>query len=316
MKKIKNLKQPILITGATGFIGANLVRHFVSKKIKVNIILRKNSNKWRIKDIIDKTNSFNVDLKDEKKLQQIIKVIKPKTIFHLAAHGAYSYQNDFKSIKDTILDGTINLINACKKYNFNIFINTGSSSEYGFKKKKMSEKNILVPNSYYSVFKSSSTLYCQFESLKSDLPIITIRPFHVYGPYEEPTRLIPTLIRELIQNKKSKLVSPKISRDLIYIDDVINFYIMIAKKNNLRGEIFNLGFGKKVTIKEIYNYIKKITNSKVSSKWNSLSNRSWDQTHWYSDMSHTKKKLDWSPKVNYKIGLYKTLTWYKYFYNE
>ncbi|MDC0481398.1 NAD(P)-dependent oxidoreductase [Candidatus Pelagibacter sp.] len=316
MKKIKNLKQPILITGATGFIGANLVRHFVSKKIKVNIILRKNSNKWRIKDIIDKTNSFNVDLKDEKKLQQIIKIIKPKTIFHLAAHGAYSYQNDFKSIKDTILDGTINLINACKKYNFNIFINTGSSSEYGFKKKKMSEKNILVPNSYYSVFKSSSTLYCQFESLKSDLPIITIRPFHVYGPYEEPTRLIPTLIRELIQNKKSKLVSPKISRDLIYIDDVINFYIMIAKKNNLRGEIFNLGFGKKVTIKEIYNYIKKITNSKVSSKWNSLSNRSWDQTHWYSDMSHTKKKLDWSPKVNYKIGLYKTLTWYKYFYNE
>ena len=222
MKKIKNLKQPILITGATGFIGANLVRHFVSKKIKVNIILRKNSNKWRIKDIIDKTNSFNVDLKDEKKLQQIIKIIKPKTIFHLAAHGAYSYQNDFKSIKDTILDGTINLINACKKYNFNIFINTGSSSEYGFKKKKMSEKNILVPNSYYSVFKSSSTLYCQFESLKSDLPIITIRPFHVYGPYEEPTRLIPTLIRELIQNKKSKLVSPKISRDLIYIDDVIN----------------------------------------------------------------------------------------------
>ncbi len=136
MKNIKSLKQPILITGATGFIGANLVRYFVSKNIKVNIILRKSSNKWRIKDIIDKTNFFNVDLKDEKKLQQIIKIIKPKTIFHLAAHGAYSYQSDLKSIKDTILDGTINLLNACKKYNFNIFINTGSSSEYGFKKKK------------------------------------------------------------------------------------------------------------------------------------------------------------------------------------
>ena len=315
MKKSYSLKQPILITGASGFIGANLVRYFVSKNIKVNIILRKNSNKWRIKDIINKTNFFYADLKEKKKLQQIIDIIKPKTIFHLAAHGAYSYQSDFKNIKTTILDGTINLLNECKKHNFNIFINTGSSSEYGFKKKKMSETNVLVPNSYYSTFKSATTLYCQFESFKSNMPIITVRPFHVYGPYEEPTRLIPTLMRELIQNKKSKLVSPNISRDLIYIDDVINFYIMIAKKYNLRGEIFNLGFGKKTTIKKIYDYIKEITNSKVSSKWNSLKNRSWDQTQWYSDMSHVKKKLGWTPKIGYKKGLYKTLTWYKNFYN-
>ena len=316
MKKSYSLKKPILITGATGFVGANLVRYFVSKNIKINIILRKDSKKWRIKDIINKTDFFYADLKDEKKLQKIINVIKPKTIFHLAAHGAYSYQSDFKTIKTTILDGTMNLLNACKKHNFNIFINTGSSSEYGFKKEKMSETNVLVPNSYYSAFKSAATLYCQFESLKSNLPIITVRPFHVYGPYEEPTRLIPTLMRDLIQNNKSKLVSPHISRDLIHIDDVIDFYIMIAKKYNLRGEIFNLGFGKKTTIKQIYDYLKGITNSKISSNWNSLKNRSWDQTQWYSDMSHTKKKLGWSPKIGYKKGLYKTLTWYKNFYNK
>ena len=66
MKKNNNLKQPILITGATGFIGANLVRYFVSKNIKVNIILKKNSNIWRIKNIINKTNFYYVDLNDEK----------------------------------------------------------------------------------------------------------------------------------------------------------------------------------------------------------------------------------------------------------
>tara|TARA_B100000787_G_C16196569_1_gene301325 strand:- start:1950 stop:2900 length:951 start_codon:yes stop_codon:yes gene_type:complete len=315
MKKKNNLLQPILITGATGFIGANLVRYFVSKNIKVNIILKKNSNIWRIKDIIKKTNFFFVDLGNEKKLNQKIKLIKPKTIFHLAAHGAYSYQTDLNSIKGSILDATINLVNACKKYNFKIFINTGSSSEYGFKKQKMKENDVLVPNSYYSAFKSAATLFCQFESLKSNLPIITVRPFHVYGPYEESTRLIPTLMRELIQNTPSKLVSPQISRDLIHIDDVINFYIMIAKKYELRGEIFNLGCGKKTTIKEIYVYLKRITFSKIPSKWNSLKNRSWDQTHWYSDMSHVKKKLGWAPTIDYKKGLYKTLTWYKKFYN-
>ena len=78
-----------------------------------------------------------------------------------------------------------------------------------------------------------------------------------------------------------------------------------------------LGYGDREITTEGEKYlIKKITNSRVSSRWNSLTKRSWDQTQWYSDMSYVKKKLGWSPKINYKIGLYKTLTWYKYFYNK
>ena len=316
MKIYKKLKQPILITGASGFVASNLVRYFVSKKIKINILLNQKTNIWRIKDIIHKTNFFYSDLGNEKDIRRIIKKIKPKTIFHFAAHGAYSNQTDSKLIKKTILNGTFNLINECKKYGFNNFINTGSSSEYGFKKKRMSENDVLVPNSYYSVFKSSATLLCQYESIANNLSITTIRPFHVYGPYEEPTRLIPTLIHQLINNKRSKLVSPKISRDLIFIDDVINFYLLVGTKAKLRGEIFNLGFGKKTTIKDIYDHLKKITHSKVNNKWNSMKNRSWDQTVWYSNMTNVKNKLNWKPKTNFKKGLYKTLIWYKNFYNE
>ena len=316
MKILKNIKQPILITGATGFVGSNLLRFFVSKNIKVNILIRKSSNLWRINDILHKTNFYYVDLSDKFKLSKKIKDIKPKTIFHLAAHGAYSSQNNMDTIKSTVLDGTINLLNECSKYRFNSFINSGSSSEYGFKDKKMKESDLLVPNSYYSLFKSSATMFCQYVSLKKNLPITTIRPFHVYGPYEEPTRFIPTLFKKLIENKKIKLVSSDISRDLIHIDDVINFYILIAKNNKLRGEIFNLGYGKKITIKNIYDYSKKITKSKLNNKWNTMNNRMWDQPIWYSDMSYVKKKLKWYPKINYKKGLYKTLIWYKKFYTK
>ena len=308
---MKPLKKPILITGASGFIGSNLTRYFVKKGIRVNIIIKKSSNVWRLKDIFENLNVHYADIGDKKKIQTIIKKIKPKTIFHLAAHGAYSSQSDMDRIKSTILDGTINLLNECSKYRFNAFINTGSSSEYGFKDKKMKENDLLVPNSYYSLFKSSATMFCQYMSLKKNLPITTIRPFHVYGPYEEPTRLIPTLLKRLIENKKIKLVSPDISRDLIYIDDVINFYVLIAKKNKLRGEIFNLGYGKKITIKQIYDYLKKITNYKISNKWGTMKNRNWDQKVWFSDMSHVKNKLGWSPKNNYKDGLYKTILWYE-----
>lgn len=310
------MKYPILITGAAGFVGSNLVRYFVSQGVKIHIIIKKNSNLWRLKGVMNKIHVHYSDLNNKTNIKRIIKKIKPKTIFHLATNGAYSDQNNLIKIKESIFDSTFNLINECKKYKFNIFVNTGSSSEYGFKKKKMKESDVLVPNSYYSAFKSSVSLYCQFESINSNIQIITVRPFHVYGPFERPTRLIPVLIKKMLSNKKISLVSPKISRDLIHIDDLIRFYIKIANKKNLIGEIFNLGSGKKYTIKDIYNSLKKLTGYKKKNLWNSMKNRSWDQTIWYSDMSYVRRKIKWKPKINLKNGLLKTVEWHKKYYNE
>ena len=310
------MKNPILITGAAGFIGANLERYFVLKGVKIHVIIKKTTNTWRLSDILNKINIHYADINDKKKIREIIRLVKPKTIFHLATHGAYSDQNDLDKIKNSILDSTYNLVNECKKYKFNIFINTGSSSEYGFKKQKMSESDILVPNSYYSAFKSSATLYSQFESIKSKIQIVTIRPFHIYGPYERPNRLIPVLIKNMLANKKLKLVSPKISRDLIHVDDLIKFYIHISNQKKLIGEIFNLGSGKKYTIKEIYETLKKITGYKKKNLWNSMKNRSWDQTIWYSDMSYVRRKIKWKSEINLKNGLFKTVQWHKKYYNE
>ena len=314
MNKIKNLTQPILVTGAAGFIGANLVRFLVSKGLKVNIIIRKNSNIWRIKDIIRKTNVFYADLRDRKKLRKIVKKIKPKSIFHFATYGAYSSQNDLKLIKSTILNGTINLLNECKKYKFNIFINSGSSSEYGFKKNKMSENSLLEPNSYYAVFKSATTLFCQYEAITNKLPIVTVRFFHVYGQFEEPSRLIPTLIKNLLNNKSSKLVSSNIARDLIFIDDVINLYLLIASKPRIKGDIFNIGSGKQRDIAEIYSKLCNITNVKIKPVWNTMKNRFWDQTNWTADMKFVKKIFRWKPKNNLIMGLTKTVDWYHSYY--
>ena len=256
------------------------------------------------------------DLNNKTNIKRIIKKIKPKTIFHLATNGAYSDQNNLIKIKESIFDSTFNLINECKKYKFNIFVNTGSSSEYGFKKKKMKESDVLVPNSYYSAFKSSVSLYCQFESINSNIQIITVRPFHVYGPFERPTRLIPVLIKKMLSNKKISLVSPKISRDLIYIDDLIRFYVTIANKKNLIGEILNLGSGKRYTIKDIYNSLKKLTGYKKKNLWNTMKNRTWDQSIWYADMSYVRRKIKWKPEISLKNGLLKTVEWHKKYYNE
>jgi len=312
---LNKIQYPILITGASGFVGSNLLRFFISKGIKVNIILREKSNIWRIKDIIDDAKIFYVDLKEKEKLGKIIQKIKPKSIFHMAAYGAYPNQDKVKLIKSSILDATMNLVNECKKIKFNVFINTGSNSEYGFRKEKMSENDLVKPNSDYAAFKAASTLFCQQESITNCLPIITVRPFHVYGPYEEPTRLIPTLIRNLLKKKYSRLVSPDIARDLIFVDDAINLYLKIASRPNVNGDIFNIGSGKQRTIREIYSNLNKLINCNIKPKWNSMKRRRWDQKIWKADMSKVKKKFNWKPKHSLKQGLIKTISWHKKFYN-
>ena len=111
--KVITLKYPILITGAAGFVGANLVRYFTSQGVKVHILIKKNSNLWRLKDIIDKTNVHYCDLNNRSNVKKIIRKIKPKTIFHLATHGAYSDQNNLDEIKKSIFDSTFYLLNEC-----------------------------------------------------------------------------------------------------------------------------------------------------------------------------------------------------------
>ena len=148
------IDQPILITGAAGFIGSNLLRKLIKKNYHVHVLLSKNSNLWRIKQL-KKNSSFHfVDLEKEIEIEKIIKKIKPKTIFHLAAHGAYSYQKNKIKIKKVNFDATVSLIENCKIFGFTKFINIGSSSEYGFRNKKWTEKDMVSPNSDYAVYKS------------------------------------------------------------------------------------------------------------------------------------------------------------------
>jgi nucleoside-diphosphate-sugar epimerase len=301
---------PILITGSTGFIGSNLVRQLIKKYDDIHIIIRKDSNLWRINDIIGKVNIHYVDLVEKSAVVKAVEKIKPQTIFHLAAYGAYPFQNNVEKIKSVILDGTINLIEACLKNKFKIFINTGSNSEYGFKNSPMKESDILCPNSHYAVMKAATTNYCQFIAASQKLPIVTVRPFHIYGPYEEPSRLIPKLVTKLLDNELPKLVSPNIARDMLYIDDAIDLFCSIASIKVNNGEIFNMGSGSQSTIRMIVDNTIGLIGASIIPKWNSMKPRIWDQYTWVSDMTKVKRILGWQPRYTLSEGLFRTIKWY------
>jgi nucleoside-diphosphate-sugar epimerase len=304
-------KQKLLITGATGFIGSCLLRELLSRDEKVAILLRKNANTWRINDILHKTTVYQSDLSDYAELSRLIKDIKPTVIYHLAAYGAYPAQNNPDLCISTNITGTLNLLRATCDIDYELFVNTGSSSEYGFKNSPMSEKDYLEPASYYAVTKSSQTLLCSYFSKENRKPIITLRPFSVYGPYEEGSRFIPTLMKSLLFNLKMDLVSPSITRDWIYVDDMIQVYLMTSTLQKFSGQVFNIGTGIQTSINDIVNLSMEVTTQKGKFNWGTMEQRRWDTNYWVADISKAKQLLNWYPKIDLRNGLSLTWEWFR-----
>jgi len=157
-----------------------------------------------------------------------------------------------RQMMETNIVGTVNLLEACLAIGFEAFVNIGSPSEYGLKAQAPSETEWLDPNSYYAVSKSSATLLCRYTANAHNLHIPTLRLFSVYGPYETPTRLIPTLIIKGLNKQLPPLVNPNIARDLVYIDDVVEAYLLAAYlKTEDQGAVYNVGTGRQLILQEI-----------------------------------------------------------------
>lgn len=308
-----NIKsKKILITGATGFVGANLVRYFLKKGADISILKRRQSNLWRISDITSHISIHNVDLLDYSKVNNTLKRIKPDVIFHAATYGGHVSQDNVSQILKTNFDGTVNLLNACLKNEFGLFVNTGSSSEYGIKNFPMQETDMLAPITPYGVSKASASIYCQYAAKKHGLPIVTLRLFSPYGYYEEPTRLIPSVIVDCLKGENPKVSSTHPVRDFIFIEDIIDAYVkVIETKKEMQGEIFNIGYGRQHSVGEIVLRIIELTGNRVKPEWKSITNPRVEPITWVADISKAKKILNWQPRYDFEKGLKKTINWFK-----
>ena len=303
-----------LITGGAGFMGANLKRKILQQNpsATIHIIEPKNTNLWRLADIQNNITLHHLSLIDFKDIQALVTTIKPTTIFHLASYGGMPSQQKQIPTFDVNLYGTINLLNACKKVGFDCFINTGSSSEYGKKDSPMKESDILEPNSDYGIAKAAATHYCVKEAMLHNLPIYTIRPFSVYGDYEASTRLIPTVALSFLANKQLNLSNPNNVRDFVYIDDIINAYIILAEKKPSEPYVFNIGSGKQSSIQDVINALQQITQKTVPTHWQSIEPRPWEPTQWQANIEQARNVLGWAPLHTLEQGLQKTLQWFEH----
>jgi nucleoside-diphosphate-sugar epimerase len=300
----------ILVTGASGFIGSCLARHLLEKGDEVHLFLREGSKQWRLQDVLPRFQVHKVDLANRESVFSAVSGIRPDVIYHLATYGAYAQQKDPQLSVSTNVLGTMNLADSCREFG-GAMVNVSTSSEYGIKNHPIREDDVLEPNSLYGVSKSAATLYCSHLSRDFGVPITTFRIFAAYGYYEEPMRLIPSLIVSYLKNAPPRLASPDSVRDFIFIEDIISAFEKAPDTPAAKGQILNLACGKQHTISELATVVKKLTGSSLDPVWGSTQKKQSEPPMWVADMSKTRKALGWEPSNSLDAGLEKSVAWYR-----
>ena len=303
----------IVITGATGFVGSNLARYFAGLNNEVHLLLRSSSDTWRIADIMNDINVHKADLTAPAVLERVVTSVRPDVILHMAVYGGHPFQNDTKKIFDANLHGTINLVKACRSLDYELFINTGSSSEYGVKRQPIVETDVCEPGEDYGVSKAAASLYCQMAARRDSKPIITFRLFSPYGSYDDSTRLIPSVIISCLNGRPPKVSSPDFVRDYIYICDIVSAYEKAIETSHRQspGEIFNIGSGKQQTVGDIVKYIVQLVNKNIEPEWGSPGKRQNEPLVWQADVSKAESSLGWKPQYSIEQGLGEAVEWFR-----
>jgi nucleoside-diphosphate-sugar epimerase len=301
----------IVVTGGSGFIGANLVRRLVGDGHAVHLLVPPGPTRWRLEGLAGAVRLHEADLVDAAQVAAAVGRIRPEWVFHLAAHGAYSWETDLGRMVETNVVGTMHLMQACLATGFEAFVNTGSSSEYGFKDHAPAESEALDPNSYYAVNKTWATHFCRYTAVSRSLPITTLRLYSVYGPWEEPRRLMPTLICRGLAGALPPLVGPETARDYVYVDDVVDAYVLAASRPTTSGAVYNVGSGVQTTLRDVVEMARRVLGITVEPRWGSMPARIWDTSVWVADRRAIRAALGWEPRYDFAAGFGYMVAWFR-----
>jgi NAD dependent epimerase/dehydratase len=310
----------VLITGAEGFIGSHLTERLVELGADVTALAQYNSfNSWGWIDTFDKKvkDSIKVVTGDIREYDGMKRIIKgQEVVLHLAALIAipYSYLSPMAYVR-TNVEGTTNVLEACREYDVEKIVHTSTSETYGTALYvPIDEKHPMQGQSPYSASKIGADMMAESYHRSFNMPIATLRPFNTYGPRQSARAVIPTIISQILAGKTEiKLGSLTPTRDFNFVLDTAEAFIKVAESEKTIGEVINAGSNYEITIGDTVKKIIKIIGKDVKilcdderiRPENSEVNRLW------ADNAKIKELTDWAPNYNIDRGLEATVEWVK-----
>jgi dolichol-phosphate mannosyltransferase len=299
-----------LVTGAAGFIGAALARRLLDEGHAVTLLVGPRTDVWRLQDLDGEAELATVDLRNAEAVEGAVARARPEYVFHLAAHGAYSWQQSLPRMIETNVAGIANVVEAAVRAGARAIVNAGSSSEYGLKDHAPPEHELPEPNSAYAVTKASATLYCGWVARVREQAVTTLRLYSAYGPWEEPRRLVPAVVVHGLDRTLPPLVDPRIARDFVYVEDILDAFLLAAERARPgEGAVYNVGSGMQTTLRDLADAARRVFGIEQEPMWGSFPARGWDTDVWIADPRQIAKDLGWHARTPLDEGLAATARW-------
>ncbi len=302
-----------LITGASGFLGANLVRHLLRREEEVHVLIRTPTLPRGLADLDGRIVVHRGDLCDPDQMMDIIRQSRPARIFNLATYGGHAHQGERERIFNVNVNGLKNIMEVSRRFDtVKSFIQAGSSSEYGRCSVPMREDMPLHPVGAYAESKAEATRHCLSQAANAPFAIMVARIFSPFGPWDAATRLIPSIILSALQQKSPTIKNGRQVRDYVYVDDVCEALVQCGlAAHRLNGMVLNVGSGEERTIKAVAVQILQLMDTKLCVNVAAGDLEPVESPRWIADMTATKQALDWKPTTTFDDGLLQTVAWYR-----
>ncbi len=307
----------VLVTGAGGFIGSQLVESLVQDGAEVRAFVRYNSRgdagllRQLPAEVIRQLDVVAGDLRDTAAVDRAVRGVD--FVFHLGAIISipYSYKHPVETAETNFM-GTLNVLMACLSHDVERLIHTSTSEVYGTAQfTPMDESHPLQGQSPYSASKIGADKLVESFYRSYNLPAVTVRPFNTYGPRQSARAVIPTIITQALTEDCIHLGNLDARRDFTYVRDTVNGFVLAAQAGDVAGQELNLGTGADISIGELAEQIIRLVGRPVEivTAPERMRPEKSEVRRLLSDNGLARRALGWEPAYSLEDGLRETIAW-------
>lgn len=307
-------ERTILVTGGAGFIGSHIVERLCRDNNVIVVDDLSAGLKRNLVEFIDNVRFMEGDIRDKRTLREALHDVD--LVFHCAAQVSVerSVENPLETNQINV-EGTLRLLWECREAAIERLIFPSSAAVYGSDPEVPKKEEMrLEPDSPYAASKIMGEQYCRLFNRIYEVPTTILRCFNVYGPRQDESSpyasVVPRFISAILGGEKPRIFGDgKQTRDFIFIDDVVEAFLVAATKKGARGETFNIASGRPMTILELLDLLEGVFGARIESEL--ALERPGDVKHSQADIEKAKRLLGYVPHVEPAEGLQRTVDYFR-----
>jgi nucleoside-diphosphate-sugar epimerase len=290
----------ILITGASGFLGSNLRERLLDRQFQVHA-----TSRTRRDSDHPNLHWWQCDLQQFSAVQSLFDEVRPDIVYHLAGHVSAAPDMDLVlPTFDSLLGSSLNVLAAGTSSGCQRIVTIGSLTE--------PSENLRdpTPSSPYAAAKWAATAYARMFHKLYETPVVILRLFMTYGPRQRDTKILPYVIRSLLQGSAPSLSSGRWGADWIFVDDAVDAFVLAATRPGIDGCTIDVGTGTLTSIRDVVHTVVELIDPVVEPQFGVLADRPDEEVR-VADTESAKAILDWSANTSLEQGLAATVRWYR-----